>query len=109
MRKQLMTGVAAAAICLGLASCSRFDYTLISEGEQAYVNYENAFIEKFGEPAPDQTWGFGGSSTKATRSITSPTVATASQPYNEKWVADYLTTATEVNSTNAVDKYDNRY
>ena len=50
MRKQLMTGVAAAAICLGLASCSRFDYTLISEGEQAYVNYENAFIEKFGEP-----------------------------------------------------------
>ena len=59
MRKQLMTGVAAAAICLGFASCSRFDYTLISEGEQAYVNYENAFIEKFGEPAPDQTWGFG--------------------------------------------------
>ena len=59
MRKQLMTGVAAAAICLGLASCSRFDYTLISEGEQAYVNYENAFIEKFCEPAPDQTWGFG--------------------------------------------------
>ena len=59
MRKQLMTGVAAAAICLGLASCSRYDYTLISEGEQAYVNYENAFKEKFGEPAPDQTWGFG--------------------------------------------------
>ena len=54
-----MTGVAAAAICIGLASCSRYDYTLISEGEQAYVNYENAFIEKFGEPAPDQTWGFG--------------------------------------------------
>ena len=54
-----MTGVAAAAICLGLASCSRFDYTLISEGEQAYVNYENAFKEKFGEPAPEQTWGFG--------------------------------------------------
>ena len=59
MRKQLMTGVAAAAICIGLASCSRYDFTPISEGEQAYVNYENAFIEKFGEPAPDQTWGFG--------------------------------------------------
>ena len=104
-----MTGVAAAAICLGLASCSRFDYTLISEGEQAYVNYENAFIEKFGEPAPDQTWGFGGSSTKATRSITSPTVAEASQPYTETWVTTYLATATEVNSTNATDNYDNRY
>ena len=59
MRKQLMTGVAAAAICLGLASCSRYDFTPISEGEQAYVNYEKAFTEKFGEPAPDQTWGFG--------------------------------------------------
>lgn len=101
-----MTGVAAAAICLGFASCSRYDFTPISEGEQAYANYENAFIEKFGEPAPDQTWGFGSSDTKATRSITSPTVATASQPYNEKWVADYLTTATEVNSTNAVDDAD---
>ena len=106
MRKQLMTGVAAAAICLGFASCSRYDFTPINEGEQAYANYENAFIEKFGEPAPDQTWGFGSSDTKATRSITSPTVATASQPYNEKWVADYLTTATEVNSTNAVDYAD---
>ena len=102
-----MTGVAAAAICLGLASCSRFDYTLISEGEQAYVNYENAFIEKFGEPAPDQTWGFGGSSTKATRSITNPAVAEASQPYTETWVTNYLATATEVNSTNATDNYDN--
>ena len=54
-----MTGVAAAAICLGFASCSRYDFTPISEGEQAYANYENAFIQKFGEPAPDQTWGFG--------------------------------------------------
>lgn len=107
MRKQLMTGVAAAAICLGLASCSRFDYTLISEGEQAYANYANAFIEKFGEPAPDQTWGFGGSSTKATRSITNPAVAEASQPYTETWVTNYLATATEVNSTNATDNYDN--
>ena len=54
-----MTGVAAAAICLGLSNCSRYDFTPISEGEQAYANYENAFIQKFGEPAPDQTWGFG--------------------------------------------------
>lgn len=109
MRKQLMTGVAAAAICLGLASCSRFDYTLISEGEQAYVNYEKAFTEKFGEPAPDQTWGFGGATTKATRSITSPAVASASQPYDAEWVTTYLASATEVNSTNAVDNYDNGY
>lgn len=109
MRKQLMTGVAAAAICLGLASCSRYDFTPISEGEQAYVNYENAFIEKFGEPAPDQTWGFGGSSTKATRSITNPTVASATQPYDAGWVTTYLATATEPDNTNSWDKADNSY
>ena len=100
-----MTGVAAAAICLGFASCSRYDFTPISEGEQAYVNYEKAFTEKFGEPAPDQTWGFGSSTTKATRSITSPAVASASQPYDAAWVDNYLASATEVNSTNAVDNY----
>lgn len=105
-----MTGIAAAAICLGLASCSRYDYTLISEGEQAYVNYENAFIEKFGEPAPDQTWGFGGSSTKATRSITNPTVASATQPYDAGWVTTYLATATEVNDNNkAVNDVGKKY
>ena len=104
-----MTGVAAAAICIGLASCSRYDYTLISEGEQAYVNYENAFKEKFGEPAPDQTWGFGSSSTKATRSITNPTVASATQPYDAGWVTTYLATATEPDNTNSWDKADNSY
>lgn len=105
-----MTGVAAAAICIGLASCSRYDFTPISEGEQAYVNYENAFIEKFGEPAPDQTWGFGGSSTKATRSITSPSVASATQPYDAEWVTTYLATATEVNDNNkAVNDVGKKY
>ena len=88
MRKQLMTGVAAAAICLGLASCSRFDYTLISEGEQAYVNYENAFIEKFGEPAPDQTWGFGSADANgggvAQRAITRTANPNSNQWFDEK-------------------------
>ena len=80
-----MTGVAAAAICLGLASCSRFDYTLISEGEQAYVNYENAFIEKFGEPAPDQTWGFGSADTNggASRAITRTASPNSNQWFKE--------------------------
>ena len=83
-----MTGVAAAAICLGLASCSRFDYTLISEGEQAYVNYENAFIEKFGEPAPDQTWGFGSADANgggvAQRAITRTANPNSNQWFDEK-------------------------
>lgn len=86
MRKQLMTGVAAAAICLGLASCSRYDFTPISEGEQAYVNYENAFIEKFGEPAPDQTWGFGSADANggASRAITR-----TANPEANMWAKDW--------------------
>ena len=91
MRKQLMTGVAAAAICLGLASCSRFDYTLISEGEQAYVNYENAFIEKFGEPAPDQTWGFGSADANggASRAITRTANPNANMWFDENQLYYY--------------------
>ena len=84
MRKQLMTGVAAAAICLGLASCSRFDYTLISEGEQAYVNYENAFIEKFGEPAPDQTWGFGSADANG-GGVAQRAITRTANPNNNQW------------------------
>ncbi|MCI6196759.1 MAG: hypothetical protein MR670_05965 [Prevotella sp.] len=109
MRKQLMTGVAAAAICLGLASCSRYDYTLISEGEQAYVNYENAFKEKFGEPAPDQTWGFGGSSTKATRSASAPEVLKYANPYTDSWIQNYLESAKEVNKDNENHTNDGKY
>ena len=91
MRKQLMTGVAAAAICLGLASCSRYDYTLISEGEQAYVNYENAFIEKFGEPAPDQTWGFGSADANsgASRAITRTASPNANMWFDENQLYYY--------------------
>lgn len=67
MGKSIQTGIAA-AICLALAGCQKYDFTPISDGEAAYVNYENAFIEKFGEPAPDQTWGFGSAASGATRS-----------------------------------------
>lgn len=68
MGKSIKTGIATAAMCLALASCHEYDFTPISDGEAAYQNYENAFIEKFGEPAPDQTWGFGSAASGATRS-----------------------------------------
>lgn len=106
-----MTGIAA-AICLGFSSCSKFDFTPITHGEEVYESYETAFVNKFGEPAPEQTWGFGTStSTRAalTRSISAPSVAEVSAPYDAAWVANYLATATEVNNTNAWDNYDNRY
>ena len=108
MKKNLMTGIAA-AICLGFSSCSKFDFTPITHGEEVYESYETAFVNKFGEPAPEQTWGFGTSSSRAaiTRSISAPSVAEVNAPYDAQWVANYLATATEVNSTNATDNYDN--
>ena len=66
MKKYLMTGIAAVALCAAFTSCSKdlgFEQT---NSEQAVVaNYEAAFIKAFGQPAPDQDWGFG-----ATRAFT---------------------------------------
>lgn len=106
-----MTGIAA-AICLGFSSCSKFDFTPITHGEEVYESYETAFVNKFGEPAPEQTWGFGTStSTRAaiTRSISAPSVAEVNAPYDAQWVANYLATATEPDYTNSWDNADNSY
>lgn len=65
------------------------------------------FIEKFGEPAPDQTWGFGSPASGTTRSAANPEVLSINAPYTEAWVTEYLATAKEPNSTNVADNYDN--
>ena len=72
-------------------------------------NYENAFVTRFGQPYENQTWGFGDSSaaTRGTRSQNSPSCPHITQPYDEAWVTEYLTTAKEPDSQNTVDNYDN--
>lgn len=69
MGKSIKTGIAA-AMCLALVGCHEYDFTPISDGEAAYQNYENVFIEKYGEPAPDQTWGFGSTEENANSTAT---------------------------------------
>ena len=66
MKKYLMTGIAAVAMCAAFTSCSH-DVDPISqeqldqlEAEKVFQNYEKAFIATFGQPAANQTWGFGG-------------------------------------------------
>ena len=73
MKKYLMTGIAALAMCFGFTSCSH-DIEPASqedlnnlEAEQIVNAYNQAFIKTFGQPAADQDWGFG---TSATRGIT---------------------------------------
>lgn len=65
MKKYLMTGLAAIAICAAFTSCSKNDELYnpeqIRQNEVAsvYDNYNRAFIETFGQPAANQDWGFG--------------------------------------------------
>jgi hypothetical protein len=75
MKKYLMTGIAALAMCAGFTSCSH-DLEPTSpeeisklEGERIVKNYENAFLNYVGvNIAPNQNWGFGANTaTRATR------------------------------------------
>lgn len=73
MKKYLMTGIAALAIGGTFTSCGP-DMSSYSGNptEQVVQNYENKFVQAFGEPAPNQTWGFGSSTATvaATRGMT---------------------------------------
>ena len=65
MKKFLMTGIAALAMCAAFTSCSK-DIEQISqedlnriEAQKIVDNYNQAFIKTFGQPAANQDWGFG--------------------------------------------------
>ena len=74
MKKYLMTGIAALAMCAGFTSCSHDLSDPTQEDINQYValkvtdNYNRAFIDHFGEPSEDQDWGFG--TTSSARAIT---------------------------------------
>jgi hypothetical protein len=73
MKKYLMTGIAAIAMCAAFTSCSKdpgFEQTTPEQIAQA--QYDAAFIKAFGQPAANQDWGFG--SRSITRSAGDPEV-----------------------------------
>lgn len=97
-----------ALVGAALTACSNHDFETWSEGEIAQSKYEAAFIKRFGQPAPNHTWGFGDVTRSGmTRSAANPEALGISAPYDEAWVAEYLKTAKEPNSTNISDNYDN--
>ncbi len=106
MKKYLMIAVAGLAI----ASCNKMDSTM-SQSELDQSKYNQAFLKYLGAPiAPNQTWGFSSDAyTRAafTRSQAAPAVLSATKPYDDAWVADYLTTASEPTAANTTDNYDN--
>lgn len=100
MKKYLMKGFAAIVFCGAIASCSH-DMDSGSDAVQSKVQetYEKAFVTRFGTPASTQTWGFG-SDKAATRSVNNPECPDITQPYDEAWVTNYLTTASEPTASN---------
>ena len=67
-----MTGIAALTLAGILTSCSH-DMDLYSGGDTTETikkNYENAFVQTFGQPAPTQDWGFGSATVAGTRGVT---------------------------------------
>ena len=95
-----MKGFAAIVFCGAMASCSH-DIDSGSDAVQSKVQetYEKAFVTRFGTPASTQTWGFG-SDKAATRSVNNPECPDITQPYDEAWVTNYLTTASEPTASN---------
>ena len=61
MKKYLMMGAAALAISSAFVGCTKdkdlYDPTM--NAQKFLENYQQAFIEVFGQPAANQTWGFG--------------------------------------------------
>lgn len=51
-----------------ISSCSSNEIEPMTASELAQAKYEQAFIERFGQPAPNQTWGFGTVTKALTRS-----------------------------------------
>lgn len=62
MKKSLMSGMAAIALCAAYTSCSNhefFDADRNQAAESVTAAYKQAFISTIGKPAANQDWGFG--------------------------------------------------
>ena len=116
MKKYLMTGIAALAMCAGFTSCSHNDdIEVYSQAQIDKAKYDQAFLRYVGGTiAPDQDWGFSANITAAsrvtrgfTRTQVAPSCPDINAPYDEDWVEDYLLSATEPTQANCWDNYDN--
>jgi hypothetical protein len=71
MKKYLMTGIAALAMGGIFTSCSHdMNQYTGNQSEQVLEKYEQVFVNAYGEPADNQTWGFGSATVAGTRGMT---------------------------------------
>ena len=73
MKKYLMTGMAALAICAAFTSCSKdtdvYNSGVIENNDKQSIvnNYNEAFVKTFGQPAANHNWGFVNYAKSSTR------------------------------------------
>ena len=85
MKKYLMTGMAAIMFCGVFTSCSRDTDFGQTRQQQIQETYEEAFISRFGNPSPNQDWGFGPQTTAQARTravVAQPTVSLVGKTFN---------------------------
>ena len=105
MKKYLMTGIAALAMCAGFTSCSK-DLTPMTQEEindleatKIAKTYEAAFLNYVGGTiSPNQDWGFGNTSgaralTRAVDYTLKPVTPKYSQPANPSFTSEATITA----------------
>ena len=101
MKKYLMGGIAAIAICAAFTSCSKsnelFDQNAAEQAkqqtkEQMVVDtYEKAFVNAFGQPAANQDWGFASRQLPASFGAKTRTAQTNSNQWGTNdWDGRYL-------------------
>lgn len=64
MKKYLMIGFVAA---VAFTSCSKNDFETMSQEQIDKAKYDQKFVETFGTPDPNHTWGFGATTRAFTR------------------------------------------
>lgn len=71
-----------ALVGAALTACSNHDFDVMSEAEIAQAKYEAAFVQRFGQPDANHTWGFG----ETTRSGITRTANTNGNEWGDTWV-----------------------
>ena len=100
MKKYLITSATAFALLCLFTSCSH-DIEGLSPEESVTASYEKAFITAFGQPAPDQTWGFGSITPKASTRATEAEWTNTSPVYAKSYTS-YLNPTVDGMTTNQI-------
>lgn len=66
MRKNLVKGMAALAVCAAFTSCSKDVFDANYKDKQKELSYEKVFVQKYGPVSPTQDWDFTRSTASAT-------------------------------------------